>query len=67
LFWRYQHNKLTIECRASFTEVSVVELLYGIHIVTTPQVQANIEAGYQEILRRLTTLQQWATRRELAR
>src|SRR5450432_3089581 len=58
LFWRYQHNKLTIECRASFTEVSVVELLYGIHIVTTPQVQATIEAGYQEILRRLTTLQQ---------
>jgi internalin A len=58
LIWRYQHNKLSIECRASFAEVSVVELLYGIHIVTTPQVQANVEAGYQEILRRLDTLQQ---------
>ena len=55
---RYEHKQATIECRASFTEVSVIELLYGIHIVTTPQVQANIDAGYQEILRRLTTLQQ---------
>jgi internalin A len=58
LLWRYQRNRFTIECRASFAEVSVVELLYGIHIVTTPQVQANVEAGYQEILRRLDTLQQ---------
>jgi internalin A len=55
---RYEHNKPTLECPASYTDLSVVELLYGIHIVTTPQVQATIEAGYQEILRRLTTLQQ---------
>jgi C-terminal of Roc, COR, domain/Ras of Complex, Roc, domain of DAPkinase len=55
---RYQNNRLMIECRASYKEVPVLELLYGIHSVTTPQVQANVEAGYQEILRRLDTLQQ---------
>ncbi len=58
LVWRYQNNRPMIECRASFTDIAVIELLYGIHSVTTPQVQANVEAGYQEILRRLDTLQQ---------
>ena len=58
LIRRFEHNKPTIECPSSFNDVSVVELLYGIHIVTTPQVLEHVEAGYQEILRRLRTLQQ---------
>lgn len=41
-----------------FENVSVVELLYGIHIGTTPQVLEKVEAGYQEILRQLNTMQQ---------
>ncbi len=55
---RFEHKKKMIECPASFEEVSVIELLYGIHIGTTPQVLANVEAGNREILRRLTSLQQ---------
>ncbi len=55
---RFQHNKHTVECPASYEEISVLELLYGIHIGTTSLVWANVEAGQQEILRKLNTLQQ---------
>jgi hypothetical protein len=55
---RFQHNKHTVECPVSYAEVSVVELLYGIHVGTTPQVLANVEAGNREILRQLQTLLQ---------
>ena len=54
---RYQHNRQTIECPTSFEAISVLELLYGIHIDTAPQVLATV-TEYQEILRRLSILQQ---------
>ncbi len=47
----------TIQCRESLREVDVLDLLYGIHISTTPQVHTLIADGQQEILRRLDTLQ----------
>ncbi len=58
LIRRMEAEKLTIECPASYSSVSVPELLYGIHISTTPQVVAVVEAGQQEILRHLTAMQQ---------
>jgi internalin A len=54
---RYQNNRLMIECRASYKEVPVLELLYGIHSVTTPQVVADIEIN-KEILRQVVLQQQ---------
>jgi len=48
----------TIQCRESFREVLVRDLLYGIHVSTAPQVQHTIvAAGQQEILRRLDVIQ----------
>ena len=55
---RMEAGKQTIECPASYRDVSVPELLYGIHISTDAQVMADIQAGQQEALRRLATLQQ---------
>ena len=48
----------TIQCRASFFDVSVPELLFGIHTSTTPQVVAVVEAGNQKILQMLNAMQQ---------
>ncbi len=47
----------TIQCRESFREVVVRNLLYGIHVSTTPQVHTIVAAGQQEILSRLEVLQ----------
>jgi Leucine-rich repeat (LRR) protein/GTPase SAR1 family protein len=48
----------TIQCRESFREVVVRDLLYGIHVSTAPQVQHTIvAAGQQEIMRRLDVIQ----------
>jgi Leucine-rich repeat (LRR) protein len=48
----------TIQCRESFREVVVRDLLYGIHMSMAPQVQHTIvTAEQQEILRRLDVLQ----------
>ncbi len=58
LIRRMEANKQTVECPASYINVSVPKLLYGIHVSTTPQVMAVVEAGQQEILRRLTDIQQ---------
>ncbi len=57
LLRHYEHKQDTIKCRESFQEVPVLELLYGIHSVTTPQVVARIETN-QEILRQLILQQQ---------
>jgi internalin A len=54
---RLEHGKQTIQCPSSYEDVSVPELLYGLHIATTPQVMAKVEEGQQEILRRLSILQ----------
>ena len=54
---RLENSKQTIQCPTSYEDVSVVELLYGLHIGTAPQVMVKVEEGYQEILRRLSTLQ----------
>jgi internalin A len=55
---RIEVDKQTVECPASYVAVSVPELLYGIHVSTTPQVIAMVAAGQQEILRRLMAFQQ---------
>jgi internalin A len=57
LLRHYEHKQESIKCRESFQEVPVLELLYGIHSVTTPQVVARIETN-QEILRQLVLQQQ---------
>jgi hypothetical protein len=54
---RLNQGRETIECRKSFREVIVRDLLYGIHVSTTPQVHTIVAAGQQEILRRLDVLQ----------
>lgn len=55
---RMEAGKQTIECPASYLDVSVPELLYGIHTSTMPQVMANVEAGQQKILQVLSDIQQ---------
>jgi hypothetical protein len=47
----------TIQCRESLREVVVRDLLYGLHMSTTPQVRAVVAAGQQEILQRLDSTQ----------
>jgi GTPase SAR1 family protein len=54
---RMEAGKQTIECPASYKDVSVPKLLYGIHISTDVQVMVDIQVGQQEALRRLATLQ----------
>jgi len=53
LIRRYEHKIQTIQCRESYQEVSILELLYGIHVSTTPQVLEILEAGQQEILQEM--------------
>jgi internalin A len=55
---RLEHSKQTIQCPASYEDVSVIELLFGLHIATAPQVIARVEEGQQEILRRLRVAKQ---------
>jgi internalin A len=55
---RLEHDKQTIQCPASYKDVSVLELLYGLHFGTAPQVMAKVEE-VQEILRRLSALQRY--------
>ena len=55
---RLEHGKQTIQCPASYEDVSVLELLFGLHVGTAPQVMAKVEEGQQEILRRLSEAQQ---------
>jgi hypothetical protein len=50
-------GKQTVECPASYLNVSVLKLLYGIHTSTTPQVMATIETGQQRILQMLNSMQ----------
>jgi GTPase SAR1 family protein len=54
---RLESGKQTLECPASYEDVSVLELLYGLHVGTAPQVLAKVEEGQQEILRQLSALQ----------
>jgi internalin A len=54
---RLNQGMETIQCRESFREVVVRDLLYGIHESTTPQVHTIVAAGQQEILSRLEVLQ----------
>ncbi|HWS83334.1 MAG TPA: COR domain-containing protein [Ktedonobacteraceae bacterium] len=54
---RLNQGMETIQCRESFREVFVCDLLYGIHASTTPQVHTIVAVGQQEILRRLDVLQ----------
>ncbi len=53
LIRRMEAGKQTIECPASYLDVSVPQLLYGIHTSTIPQVMAVVEAGQQRILQML--------------
>ena len=53
---RLEHGIHTIQCPASFKDVSVLELLYGLDTRTAPQVMAKVEEYQQEILRQLSTL-----------
>jgi len=55
---RMNAGKQSVECPASYLDVSVPELLYGIHSSTTPQVVAVVEAGQQKIVQMLTAMQQ---------
>jgi len=55
---RLVHGKQTIQCPDSYEDVSVLELLFGLHVGTAPEVMAKVEEGQQEILRRLSEAQQ---------
>jgi hypothetical protein len=57
LLRRLEAGKLTIECPASYRQVSVLKLLYGIHMSTDGQVMAEIKRGQQEVLSRLSAIQ----------
>jgi internalin A len=50
---RLYQGRETIECRKSYQLVKVRELLYGIHISTTQEVQTVVTIGQQEILQHL--------------
>jgi GTPase SAR1 family protein len=50
---RLNQGRETIECRKSYQLVKVRELLYGIHISTTQEVQTVVATGQQEILQHL--------------
>ena len=58
LIRRMEAGKQTVECPASYLNVSVLKLLYGIHTSTTPQVMAVIETGQQRILQMLNSMQE---------
>ncbi|WP_201377868.1 COR domain-containing protein [Ktedonobacter sp. SOSP1-85] len=58
LIWRMENGRQEVECPKSLVYVSIPTLLYGIHASTAPQVIAVVEAGKQEILRQLATMQQ---------
>jgi internalin A len=47
---RMETGKQTIECHESGIDVSVPELLYGIHISTHEQVMTDIKQGQQQLL-----------------
>jgi len=47
---RMEAGKQTIECLESYLDVSVPELLYGIHISTHEQVMTDIKQGQQQLL-----------------
>ena len=50
---RLYQGRETIECRKSYQLVKVRELLYGIHLSTTQEVQTVVTIGQQEILQHL--------------
>jgi internalin A len=58
---RLEHGKETIQCPESYEDVSVLQLLYGIHIKTASAVMADVEAGQRKILQQLMVLQQHDT------
>jgi len=58
LIRRMEAGRQTVQCRDSDVNVSIPELLFGIHTSTTPQVMAVVEAGQQEILRILSAMQE---------
>jgi internalin A len=62
LIGRFTRNIQTILCPESYQEVSVLELLYGIHVSTTQQVLETLEAGQLEILQEM---RQFKNRNEL--
>jgi len=54
---RLNQGRETIECRKSYQLVKVRELLYGIHISTTQEVQTVVATGQQEILQLLHVIE----------
>lgn len=51
-------GRLTLPCMSSLKEVSVPEMLYGIHMSTDEQVMVDIRRGQQEIYSKLDALDQ---------
>jgi hypothetical protein len=58
---RMKANKHTIECPESFRTVSVLEMLYGIHMSTHEQVIDDIRRDQQKALREQQQMQQTLT------
>ena len=54
---RLNQGRETIECRKSYQLVKVRELLYGIHISTTQEVQTVVATGQQQILQQLHVIE----------
>ena len=58
LIRRMEAGRQTIQCRDSDVNVSIPQLLFGIHASTKPRVVAVVEEGQQEILRILHAMQE---------
>jgi internalin A len=62
---RMEAGKQTVECPETFVEVSVPDMLYGIHMSTNEQVILDIRAGQRQIEAKLGGLDQLPALRSL--